>query len=300
MHKWEARPRAHAPLWGRNVLKKPNIRKNLPYVLLVLLVSLLAVLACALAAAYSLSVPILMYHHIAKEDETPQNSMIVTEARLREDFAFLSAQGYTALLPADLVQIRAGKQSMPQKPVLITFDDGYESNYTLAYPLLREYGLKAVIAVVAGNLRGEGEASAHQLASLTWAECREMYESGVVDIGSHTYALHNDDNGGRPYPHGADGIQRRRGESRAAYRARVGGDLHDSVLAIRQNVGNDCVYFSYPFGAGDPWFDALLRREGVQVTTTTVQRRATLAFGTRELPRYRITMDAALSAVLGG
>lgn len=282
---------------------RPIKKTNKRLLIRIALTLALVICVCAgglFAIAKQTSLPILMYHHVADDDIGPWNSMTVTTSRLREDMIFLKSHQYTPLLPADLVRIRAGEAPMPKKPVMITFDDGYEDNYTLAYPILRETEMKAVIAVIAGNIRADGQESTHPLRPLSWGQCREMYESGIVDIGSHTYALHNGDNGGNPYDDGHDGVQRKAKESREAYIARVGGDLHDSVAAIERGVGNDCIYFSYPFGAGDGWFGSLLTREGIKVTTTTMQRRATLAFGTQELPRYRITMEAPLSEILKG
>lgn len=243
-------------------------------------------------------IPILMYHHVVADETESCNSMTVTVSRLRQDMTYLKQNGYTSLLPADLVRIYRGDMPMPQKPVMITFDDGYESNYLYAYPILRENNLRAVVSVIAGNIREEGPADMVGATPLTWEECQIMYQSGFVDIGCHTYALHNNDSGGVPHPDGRDGVQRLSGEKREAYRARVGGDLHDGVTMIEKQVGNDCIYFSYPFGAGDGWFDELIQREGIAVSTTTVQRNAYLAFGTYHLPRWRVTMETNIDAFL--
>ena len=280
------------------------MRKQLKKIMLRLAAGLAAagLLTAATCAATPFTrrgaIPILMYHHIT-EDASACNSITITRERLREDLTYLKEHGYTALLPADLLRIHAGEQPMPERPVCITFDDGYESNYTLAYPLLRETGMRAVISVIAGNLLQDGAERHGSAPPLTWGECREMYESGLVDIGLHTYALHNNDTGGAPHPDGHDGIQRLKGETHAEYDARVGGDLHRGVSLIEERVGNDCVYFSFPFGAGDPWFGALQSREGLLVTTTTVQRTASVACRTDELPRWRITMERSVASLLG-
>lgn len=245
----------------------------------------------------ALRIPILMYHHVTDGDAVDCNSMTVTTDRLRKDLFFLQKEGYTALLPRDLIDILAGKRAMPRKPIMITFDDGYESNYTLAYPLLRANDMKATIALVVSKIRRAGQAS-KGIPFLTWEECREMAASGLVEFGSHTNALHNLDHGGTPHGNGHDGIQRLAHEKHPAYLKRVGNDLHASVLAIYRELGTYCRYFSYPFGARDPWFDNLLEREGISVTTTTVQKTANLWRGTKNLPRLRVTMQTSLADFL--
>jgi len=77
---------------------------------------------------------------------------------------------------------------LPEKAVVITFDDGYESNYTLAYPILKRYNMPATIFLIAGNVRPSvpGEPS-----MLTWEEMREMELSGLIDVQAHTFDLHH-------------------------------------------------------------------------------------------------------------
>ena len=201
--------------------------------------------------------PVLMYHDLTN-DPAKTNSMTITGERFRLDMEFLKEFGYTPLLPADLIAIRQGAMELPEKPVMITFDDGYRSNYDIAYPVLQQTGMKATIAVVAHNMAAEDTADPVR-THLLWSEMREMVESGLVEIGSHTYNLHNPQHKGNSAPDGIDGVMRLGGESKAAYRMRVGTDLVTSIELIRQNTGQAQVnYFSYPFGAYDSWMQPLL------------------------------------------
>ena len=121
------------------------------------------------------ALPILMYHDVV-EDGQPCNTWTVTAGRLREDLQWLKDHGYTSILPRDLE-----KGPLPKgKSVLITFDDGYESNYRLAFPILKEFGDKAVISLITKYV-DEGDAE-----FLTWDMCREMTESGAL---FHTDAI---------------------------------------------------------------------------------------------------------------
>lgn len=264
--------------------------------------SVLALLVAAILISFGtcgaaeIKVPILMYHDIT-DDLSQLNSMRVTSERFRLDMEFLQQFGYTALLPADLIAIRDGTQQMPDKPVMVTFDDGYRSNYDIAYPILQQTGMKAVVAVVAYNMREEDDADP-QRSSLTWGEIREMSESGVFEIGSHTYNLHNPEYKGMLAPDGVDGVKRRKGESRSGYIARVGGDLKTSLDLIRQHTERQVNYFAYPFGAYDSWMQPLLEKEGIAVSVLTNRGTADLGKGLYSLPRYGITMNEPLARLL--
>jgi peptidoglycan/xylan/chitin deacetylase (PgdA/CDA1 family) len=100
-----------------------------------------------------------------------------------EDFdaqmKYLRDNGYHTITPDELYESLAGKGELPENPVLITFDDGYEDNYTNAYPILKKYGFKATIFVVTGFL------DKHKKGYLSWDEAREMNKNGI-NIESHT------------------------------------------------------------------------------------------------------------------
>ena len=77
--------------------------------------------------------PVLMYHHMVPEGQDC-NDMTITPSKLRTDLEIILAKGYTPVLPREL----AAGEPLPEKPILITFDDGYRSNYDLVYPILKE------------------------------------------------------------------------------------------------------------------------------------------------------------------
>ena len=85
------------------------------------------------AFAASQEIPILMYHKIGTNPNG--STLIVTPERFRKDMQVLKEHGYTALLTEDLIAIANGSQEMPDKPIMITFDDGYRDNYDYAYPI---------------------------------------------------------------------------------------------------------------------------------------------------------------------
>ena len=154
-------------------------------------------ISCSAANTAS-KVPILMYHNLTN-DPSAVTSMTITGERFQEDMEYLEYNGYTPLLSADLIDIRAGKEAMPERPVMITFDDGYRSNYDIAYPILQKTGMKAVIALIGKSIRANDNTEANRFF-IKWDEAAEMADSGLVELASHTYNLHNPQYGGLTAP----------------------------------------------------------------------------------------------------
>ena len=136
-------------------------------------------------------VPILMYHGVL-EDSSRQGRYVISPQLLESDLAVLRDRGYTTVLLRDLIDYVDGHAPLPERPIVLTFDDGYYNNYLYAYPLLRRYGMRAVISpVVSWSEKFSLQDSDHAVWShLTWDELREMADSGTVELASHTYDMH--------------------------------------------------------------------------------------------------------------
>lgn len=232
--------------------------------------------------------PILMYHHVVADGEEC-NDMTVTASRLETDLQWLSEHGYHTVLPSEL----AAGTPLPANPVMITFDDGYRSNYELAYPLFQKYQAKAVISLMVSMPDCWAE------SCLSWDMCREMAASGLVEIGSHTYLCHNlDGRCGAFVPGGTNGVEREPGESDAGFQARVLDDVQKSYDRIAEEVAVPA-FFAYPFGRTEPDADPLIQ-ELFPVTAVTSLKPvpADLSGGLYKLPRITVTMDESLSRLL--
>lgn len=210
-----------------------------------------------------------MYHDVIQEEASSCNDWTTTTDQLREDLQWLKDHGYTTLLPSEL----AGGAPLPDKAVMITFDDGYASNYRLAFPILKEFGAKAVVSLITRRME-DGNPN-----FLTWDMCREMADSGLVEFGSHTRDHHG---GGDPR-----GIQRSKGESREDYLQRILPDLQSSIDLIETQLGREVLFFAYPHGQTEPWANDFLR-EHFSVTVTTHHGAADISGGLYDLPRYNI------------
>lgn len=240
---------------------------------------------------YEARLPVLMYHHVVPDGQ-PCNEMTVTAGRLERDLRWLWENGYQTVLPREL----AAGEPLPERPVLVTFDDGYRSNYDLAFPLLRKYRSKAVIAVMAFMPDNWAE------GFLSWDMCRELTASGLVEIGSHGYAIHNlDDRMGNFVPGQANGVQRRKGEPDAEFQSRVLDDLLRSYERIAVETGAAPTYFAYPYGKTDPDADTFLQSLfPVTAVTGPGKYAADLSKGLQGLPRFTVTMKAGPEAFLPG
>lgn len=191
-------------------------------------------------------VPIIMYHSILKSAK-PEDRYIVSPYALEADLNYLTSHGYTMILMQDLIDYSAGKTTLPEKPIVLTFDDGHFNNYTYVYPLLQKYQGKAVISVV-GAYTDEYTASGDKnpnYAYLSWAECKEMSDSGMVEIENHSDDFHTIDAN-------RSGSRRNKSEYAWDYEHRFKADLNALQEKIKVNIGKTATTFTYPFGIISP------------------------------------------------
>ena len=229
-------------------MKQKFFRAAVPLVMLAVSAAL-SVFGYRLPQPVREPLPVLMYHHMVPDGQDC-NDMTVTPGKFRSDLDTILAKGYTPVLPREL----AAGESLPEKPILITFDDGYRSNYELLFPLLQAYQMKAVVSIMVYMQ----DVSADNF--LSWDMCREMQASGLVEIASHTYALHNLEQNGDYFAKGVNGIQRKTGESSWQFQMRVLTDLKKSRDILQRELGTAPQLFAYPYGETEPDAEAYLRR----------------------------------------
>lgn len=120
-------------------------------------------------------VPILTYHRISDTDDNPQTLKVADfEAQIK----YLKDNGYTFIMPDDLLDAWASGKTLPAKPVVITFDDGHEEIYKNVFPILQKYNLRATVFLVTDHV-GMPE-------YLSWDVIRALQNGGFVDFESHT------------------------------------------------------------------------------------------------------------------
>ncbi|MCX4760892.1 polysaccharide deacetylase family protein [Streptomyces sp. NBC_01275] len=132
------------------------------------------------------SVPILMYHAVAAEPNDATRALSVTPEAFAGQLAVIADRGLTPLTTADLAaRWRAGRP-LPARPVLLTFDDGYEGVHRHALPVLTRHGFPATLFVSTGWIRGAYDTGGGLDAMLDWRQVRELADAGV-EIGGHSH-----------------------------------------------------------------------------------------------------------------
>ncbi|WP_245843599.1 polysaccharide deacetylase family protein [Niastella vici] len=127
---------------------------------------------------------VLMYHKVSGNGD--RDGLTVPANSLEAQFNYLLKQGYTPLLLSDLLNYTRTQTPLPQRPVLITFDDGYRDNFTVMYPLLKKYGMKANIFLVPAFLQPE---QAHDHANNEYLQLSDIQamDQQLVEYGLHSY-----------------------------------------------------------------------------------------------------------------
>jgi peptidoglycan/xylan/chitin deacetylase (PgdA/CDA1 family) len=182
----------HLPLF-LGILQK--ILKGILLSSLSLIISLLLANAENAAAAQESKpfVRVLCYHHIIP-GPLPQGATthaVIPLSEFEAQMKYLYDAGYYTASFEDVADFIYKKKILPEKTVLISFDDGYESNYVYAYPILKKYNFRAVIFLIGSRISDKnGPYDPNKLSMLTSSQIKEMFDSGLVEFGSHTFNAH--------------------------------------------------------------------------------------------------------------
>jgi peptidoglycan/xylan/chitin deacetylase (PgdA/CDA1 family) len=204
--------------------------------------SLFYPLSCAIGLGRG-NIPILMYHSISAEEEFRGHwyyRINTTPEVFADHMLNLAHNGYSVVRLCDVVSHFATGSELPTKPVVLTFDDGYEDFYTHAFPILRKYGFTATVFLATdyvGNI--------FKLKNcMNWTQLRNLSKEGI-NFGSHT-VTHPELN--------------YMGTDELYY------ELNSSKKTIEDNIGVSADSFSYPFAfpEADYKFKAILKHTLVE------------------------------------
>lgn len=225
---------------------------------------------------YTKNVPILMYHAFGEED--PNNGMIISAERFESQIKALTENGYTPISFEELRNYVFTNAELPEKPIVITLDDGYLSNYEIAYPILQKYNCKATIFAVGVTVGSSTykDSGKEIFPHFSYEQAREMEQSGLIDVQSHTFDMHQVEGIDSPY---RDGAVKLKGESDRDFAERFAADLEKSKSEIEQNVGNSVFALSFPKGIHSTLTDAVSRQCGFDITVTVNEGTNTIIKG---------------------
>jgi peptidoglycan/xylan/chitin deacetylase (PgdA/CDA1 family) len=213
-------------------------------------------------------VPILMYHHIADLplDATElQTTWTVSPKNFDAQMQYLARNGFRTISMAQLVAHLKHRQPLPAKPIVISFDDGWQEQYTTAFPILTKYGLSGTFFVYTRPL--------DHTEFMTWAQLQELVAAGM-DIQSHSIT----------HPH-----------LRALAPDAAFKEIAESKAILEKRLGKPVIAFCYPFGEYNQAIIEMVKRAGYESAVTLAsgyRQRADELYTLRRIRvSYRDTLD---------
>lgn len=207
------------------------------------------------SSAEPVRLPIVMYHHIS-DCQKALGAYVITPQELEADLCWLRDNGYTSISAQELLDWYAGDFTMPEKPCIITFDDGFESTGAVAAPLLEQYGFRGIVAVVGSVTEQYTQNPDHDLrySYMDWAAVAALSHGNILEVQCHTWNMHklND----------RRGCSQAAGESTEHYTAVLRNDICRFLESCRANDVQLTPMIAYPYGACCDTTEQVMRELG--------------------------------------
>jgi len=204
-----------------------------------------------------IKVPIIMYHSVLNSHT---GKYVISPSELESDLKYIKDSGYTTITMTDLIEYVYNDRPLPEKPIILTFDDGCYNNYYYAVPLLEKYNMKAVFSIVGEYTDKYSESNEVNInySYLRWADISMLVPDGVVEFQSHSYAMHT--------TKGRNGAKKKLGESLESYKEALKKDS----MKLQDEFQKNCYYmpntYTYPFGAISKESDEIMKEIGFKAT----------------------------------
>ena len=249
----------------------------------------------------SRDVPVLMWHNLAEESS---GDMTISVDTFCAQIEALHEAGFKTVSLQQLYDYVHLGTELPEKPIVLTFDDGYFSNYEYAFPILQEYDMQATIFAIGVSVgKDTYKDTDHAMTPHFGAdEAREMVDSGLISVQSHTFDMHQ-------WPPFEDGNAQVRetllpfdGEADADYEAAVEADFAESRELLESITGQPVNALAFPEGAYVTLTQDALRSAGAELTFTTVRAVNTVVKGLPQslcaMPRFGMTESTDMTALV--
>ena len=255
---------------------------------------------------------VISYHDVVDSSVTPEldiYSQTITRSRLIEHFNLISTGGYQPVSLQQILDARAGKAPLPEKAVLLTFDDGYRSFYDIVFPLLKLYNFPAVQAVVgswldtpAGGRVPYGSITLPRERFLSWEQVKTLDESPLVEIASHSYNLHYGVFGnpmGNEQAAAVTSIWNPRSgyETEAGYLTRIRNDMALTQQRFQEEIGKSPRIIVWPYGAYSEATLNIAAEYGMEYTFSLLSAPNRLHDSMRSMNRYLIDQETTLETI---
>ncbi|MFZ5754981.1 MAG: polysaccharide deacetylase family protein [Bacillota bacterium] len=226
-------------------------------------------------ASKSFAVPVLIYHHFAPPGlNIHYNNAVLTPEQFETQMRYLVENHYNVISLRDLAEAMEKGQALPPKTLVITMDDGYESNYVYVFPILKKYNIKATINLIVSYIKEEHPVPFNPEITtyLTWKQIEEMKASGLIDFQSHTFNQHYYGPVDEKYRIMKPALttplykpEENRRETKEEYRERVLADLKKAKDLLEERLGTEVFALAYPYGAYNHEVQALARKAGYKM-----------------------------------
>ncbi|PLT43763.1 polysaccharide deacetylase family protein [Paenibacillus sp. FSL W8-1187] len=217
---------------------------------------------------YRNKVLVLMIHDVAP---APADDKALALDKLDRQLTLLRANNFHVISMDEYKRFIRRKGPVPDNAVLLTFDDGYESFYRYAYPLLLKHGVTATNFLIASTI---GDARRDGVAKLSWEQVREMKRGGMEfyshSFNSHAYAPEAALGGGQTALLAGRVFVPRLGrrETEREYERRIASDVRQANAVLREKLGVRNDVLAFPYGAFSQPLLRACRKEGIDVTLT--------------------------------
>lgn len=220
---------------------------------------------------YTKKAIVLTYHHISNNDFS---GITITPERFEKDLIMLRDNGFNIISLREMLNAIEGKQTLPPNAIVITFDDGIESFYNYAYPLLKQYAMPASQFVITSRTESYKPSTA-ELNSLSPAQIVEMHASGLIDIQSHSHKGHEyiyineSKKAGPALTYNYFNTSTKVLETAEDYQKRITEDLTSSRDIIYKYIGEYPDMLCFPFGSYSKELVEIARGVGFSYFITT-------------------------------
>lgn len=219
------------------------------------------------AAPQAEQLPVVMYHQITK-NPARAGQYCVMLGEIENDLKYIKEKGYNTVDIEQLTAYVYDGEPLPDKPIMLTFDDGYETVYSYLLPLLEKYDMCAVASVVGAYTDMFTQLNDHTLSYsyMNWDEVRELAAGDRIEIQSHSYDLHKLNNAGR------NGAKKVSGESVHEYSAFLNLDLGKMQTLMEEKTGYKPSAFTYPYGCYSKESKDILKSMGFRAALVCEER----------------------------
>lgn len=213
--------------------------------------------------------PILIYHHFSEQDFN-ENSLVIGRENFKRQIKYLKDNGYNSISIRQLVDFVENGTELPEKPVLITIDDGYESNYTIAYEVLKEFDTKATIFMIghAVGAKTYKDTGLELDPYITIEQGKEMIASGLISVQSHSMDMHQNKicEGYRGNTQIRESAVMKEFDTKDSFIEYFTADTEQSKQQITGDFSEEWLAYSYPLGHYDDLTEELLTESGIKAT----------------------------------